>query len=501
LPAPAEVDDLPDRYPANLFREWKRAQMDEYERVQRNWTLSDADAGRVLEASSPAVEQQHAGAVVGAVRAAERLALAARSGRAGPAARAAAWRAARARTRAAFSAWDQDGNPVYAEPSRLETDQLQAALDAAVDAAAARLVPLADDTKVELAAGRASRPAVRPWCDWVSRALDEVVDTSSAWPGPPGLEDDGRLENAVRGLAEATDGLAAAWRGEATAPPPEPSAAAADPVGDPDPLQAHRDLLDRARPFVRVDHRPYDAELRARLAAAAEDAAMLPPVLSTFSIDLTATCRLAAAVADDAELAFLAGQSSRRRPLCTALLLLEEAGRVAEERGRAAPAEHARAAFVALWDGVDWSELGSWNGNENYGATLFWTASRRTSPQHVREHLARALASRPDVVLRLVTARRMGGDPRQPGLGAARLPAHVQRAPSVVPGRRRSRRGSSDGSPCRPRAQRHGRRRRSGVAARAGAVARTARGQLTTDSVQCVQPAADRARAVLVVVP
>ncbi len=119
-----EVDDLSDRYTANLLREWKQAQLDEYERVQRNWTLSDADAGRVLEASSPAAAQQHAGAVVGAVRAAERLALAARSARAGSPARAAAWRAARARTRATFIAWDQDGNPVYAEPSRLETEQL-----------------------------------------------------------------------------------------------------------------------------------------------------------------------------------------------------------------------------------------------------------------------------------------------------------------------------------------------------------------------------------------
>jgi len=228
-----EVDDLSDRYPANLLREWKRAQLDEYERVQRNWTLSDADAGRVLEASSPAAAQQHAGAVVGAVRAAERLALAARSARAGPAARAAAWRAARARTRATFIAWDQDGNPVYAEPSRLETEQLQAALIMALYAGAARLVPLADDAKVELAAARASRSPVRPWCDWVSRTLDEVVDASSAWAGPPGLEDDGRLEDALRGLAEATDGLAAAWRGEPTAPPPEPSAAAADPGGDP----------------------------------------------------------------------------------------------------------------------------------------------------------------------------------------------------------------------------------------------------------------------------
>jgi len=100
---------------------------------------------------------------------------------------------------------------------------------------------------------------VRLWCDWVSRPLDEVVDASSAWPDPPRLEDDRRLEDALGGVSEATDGFAAAWRGEATAPPPEPPAAAAEPPADPDPWQAHRALLDQARPFARVDHRPYDS--------------------------------------------------------------------------------------------------------------------------------------------------------------------------------------------------------------------------------------------------
>jgi hypothetical protein len=399
-----EVDELPDRFPADLLRDWKQTQLDEYERVQRSWPIDDAQAWRVLEASSREAAQQQAGAVVAAVRAVERAALAARGARASPAGGAAEWRAARARARAAFTGWDEDGNTVHAEPSSFETEQRKAALIAELGAAAAKIVPLADDAKVELAAVRASRPAVRAWCDWVSRSLDEVVAASSAWPGPPALEDDGRLDEALRSLSEAADGLASSWRGEATAPPPGPPPV---PDGRTDPLKEYRELLDQARPYNRVDHRPYDAKLRSRLAAAAEDAATLPPVLTTVSIDLTVACRLAAAVAknaDDAELGRLVEQDSSRRPLCAALLLLEELGRIAEERGRPGPAEQAERAFVALWDAIDWSDPDAWSGNENYGAAVFWTASRRTSLDAVRNRLSGALAARPEIVLPLIGA-------------------------------------------------------------------------------------------------
>jgi hypothetical protein len=401
-----EVDELPDLYPAELLREWKQAQLDEHEQAQRGWPLTDADAGRVLEASSRAVEHHHAGAVLGAVRAAERLALAARGARRGPAARAAAWRAARALARNAFTAWDQDGNALHAEPSRHETEQHKAALLAALEEAFEALAPLADEAKVELAAVRASRPAVEPWSAWASRAVDEVVAASSTWPGPPGLEDDDRLDGALVGLAEATDALTAAWRGDPAAPPP-PEPDPGPPLVLRDPLQDHRALLDRARPYARVDHRPYDAALRAELAAAAEQAASIPPVPSALAVGLSATCRLAAAVAgnaDDDELAALTEQDSRRRPLSAAVLLLAEAAQAAEDRGRPAPKERAEAALAALWDSVDWSDPGSWDGADANGHSMLWAGSRITSPEHVKERLSQVLAQRPDVVLPLVAA-------------------------------------------------------------------------------------------------
>ena len=111
-----EVDDLPDHYPAELLRLWKQAQLDEYEQARRGWPLTDTEAGRVLEASAQASEYHYAGAVLDAVRAVERFALASSRARVEPAAAAAAWRAARARARGSFTAWDQDGNPVYADP-------------------------------------------------------------------------------------------------------------------------------------------------------------------------------------------------------------------------------------------------------------------------------------------------------------------------------------------------------------------------------------------------
>lgn len=203
-----EVDELPDQYPAELLREWKQAQRDEHDQLQRGWPLTDAEVGRVLEASSQAVDHHHAGAILGVVRAAERLALAADRNRAGPAARAAEWRAARARVRREFVVWDQDGNPVYAEPSRHETEGLKSALRAALQDVANDLTPLAHDARVELAAARASRPAVAPWCAWVGRTVDEVIAASSTWPGPPGLEDDDRLQDALAALRAATDSLA-----------------------------------------------------------------------------------------------------------------------------------------------------------------------------------------------------------------------------------------------------------------------------------------------------
>ena len=81
-----EVDERPELFPAEALGIWKQAQLAEYEHVQRSWPLSDSDAGRVIEASSSkSADRIHSDAIAGTVRAVERLALAVKEGRRGPA--------------------------------------------------------------------------------------------------------------------------------------------------------------------------------------------------------------------------------------------------------------------------------------------------------------------------------------------------------------------------------------------------------------------------------
>jgi hypothetical protein len=401
-----EIDEQEQRFPAELLRIWKKAQEDEYDRLQQNWSLSDKDAEHVLDESSARV-QQHAGAVVGVVRAVERLALAANQGRSGPAAAAAAWQRLRVQTRSQFLAWDSDGNRVYAEPPRIQTDQHRTEVINALNNVSAVLTLLANDVKVELAAATASSPAVESWCRWVSDCVDEVVAASSVWPATDDLRDDNRLTDSSAQLRTAAARLAAAWRGEATEAPPPPVEPPVESDPRPDPLTVYRELLSRARPFARVDHREYVPDLRAALVAAAPDAATLPRVLSTIALDLAQLCHLAAAVAgnacDDA-LAALVTSDSQVRPLSAALLLLDESRQLAEKRGRLEVAERAKSAFVSLWESVDWSHAESWEGNDACAGLMFAVAARLVSAQAVRERLGAALTTTPELVQTLVTA-------------------------------------------------------------------------------------------------
>jgi len=401
-----EIDEHPDSYPADLLREWKQSQLDEYVQVQLGWPVNDEEVGRVLEASSQVVEHHQAGAILDVVRRAQQLVLGSRRARRGPASRAADWRNARARARSSFTAWDENGDPVYAEPSRLETKQHVIALDAALTVASEEVSLLADAVGIELAALGAIRPAIRPWCDWVLRAAEEVLAASARWPGLPEWEEDDRLDESLSGLTTATDALTAAWRDESTAPPPPPPPSEPEPGPEAhDPLQDHRALLERARPYKRVDHRPYDAGLRADLAVAAEQAASIPPVLSAYAIGVETTCELAAAVAanaDDETLAALIEQDAGRRPLSAAVLLLTETARYAEKRGRSTPQALANAALDKLWNSIDWADPRSWGDHDKSMPRVLWIGSRLTSPESVKERLSRALERRPTIVLPLI---------------------------------------------------------------------------------------------------
>jgi hypothetical protein len=401
IPHSYEVDDHEERFPAELLQEWRLKQREEHSRLRRAWPLNDEEAHEVAIASfdTLAVSSQ---ALADVARVAERLALNAQRSRSPVVAEAAAWRRTWEAARTVSFGWDRDGNSVYAEPSRLETRRHQEALLAALQHAWETVLQHAHEVEEEAAAARALVPRVADWCDWLTRAAADVVSAAARWPGPPPADDDDALPNAIAELRRAATALAAALRGDAAstplpAPPQPPPGTVSRSGGDA--LRKHKNLLDRARPFSRVQHHPYDPDLRAQLAAAAEEAATIPFVWSAVTFGLRASAGLAAAVARNAspaEIEALIAQDRARRPLCAACALLHELRDVVAEQGREDLARLAEEALVQELQAQDWSQAETWRGNECNGRTVFGAWAWYSSPEQPRERLAAALRKQPE---------------------------------------------------------------------------------------------------------
>lgn len=401
IPHSFEVDDHAERFPAEMLHQWRLKQRDEHRRLRKAWPLSDEEAQEAASASFDTTILSSR-ALIDVVRVTERLAVKAQRSRLPVAAEAAAWRRTWDQVRAMHIAWDQDGNRIYAEPSPMDTERHEAALCAALAQARDLLQPHAQEVQVEAAAARAAVPRVADRCDWLTRASGDVTAAASRWPGPPPLDDDDALSDAIGEMRRAGASLAAALRGDPTSdPPPTPAPAppAAKAEADDDALRRHQRLLDRARPFARVQHRPHAPDLRAQLVVAAQDAATIPPVPAALAIGLRATARLAAAVARNADpttLAALIDQDRTRRPLCAASVLLHELKEVLEEQGHEDLAHSARDALVQEMEAQDWSQAETWTGNEHHGRAVFAPWAWFTSPQHPRVRLAAALREQPE---------------------------------------------------------------------------------------------------------
>jgi hypothetical protein len=222
IPHSYEVDDHAERFPATMLQEWRLEQRREHDRLRKAWPLSDEEAQEASSASfgTPALSSE---ALTDIVRVAERLALNARRSRPPVAAEAAAWRRTWEHARTTSVGWDNDGNSVYAEPSRVDSERHARALVTALSEAENSLQPYAQEVKVEAAAAGARLPQVATWCDWLTRAADSVMTAASRWPGPPPADDDDALPNAIVELRQAAAALAAALRGDPTPdPPPAP---------------------------------------------------------------------------------------------------------------------------------------------------------------------------------------------------------------------------------------------------------------------------------------
>jgi len=408
-----EVDEFSEKYPPELLLEWKRRQLAEYDEIQRAWPLNDAEAAEVAEVSFDArevgLETAGAASVLAAARAVGLLVATARRQRELPRRQALAWKATRDRVRGSSVAWDENGERLYAEPSAVETNRHRAALIAALDEATAVVAPLADAVHAEMRAIAAVDLRLSRWCDWVDAAAHRVVEAAGHWPGSPPFEDDDIWENSLAELTRAVDALTAKWRRQEAVelPDREPHDATA-PIEDDAQraLREHEELLELARPFARVDHRPYDSTLYERVSRATEFAALLPPVLSLLAVNLHATAGLAAAVArnaDDATFRILLSRARQQRPLAASVFLCHALAKIAKKKERADLHGEADAATTAILMAQNWQDPQVWLENENYGRSLLGLTADVSSAEGTRATLEAALRNDQNLLSTMLT--------------------------------------------------------------------------------------------------
>ena len=397
-----EIDETPDSFPAEMLREWKTAQIAEYDRLQRNWPISDDEATEVLVASE-SFDALHAPSTVELARRVEALRLVAERTRGVTRSWARRWQQLREQTRRSFNVWDDDGNPVYLEPSEMEARPMREGIQSALAAALDEVGPAAEAARIELAAVRVTGRQVAPWCDALERAITGLINTASTWTGRSDPASDTAFDDALGELQRSVTDLVRASRGEQVEVP-EPPPAASEPEKV-DPLAEHRKLLDEARPFHRVRHRPYDPELRERVAGATTLAAAIPPTPHFLAIGLDTTAALAIAVAGNAtedEQLDLIKRDRQRLPICAAAALLQEASRSGEEQD--APAIAASENLRRLWSETDWVSAASWVGNDVNGQSMMWAFAHATSDAEVHDRLAHALETAPQLLTSLVVS-------------------------------------------------------------------------------------------------
>lgn len=419
IPHSYEIDDHPDRFPAEMLQEWRRAQRDEHRGLQKSWPLNDDEVQGVRRASfgggAPEI-------LASLARAIEKVASAAEQARRGPASAAARWIEMREAVRRSTGfIFDDEGERIFAEPPRSETkrhqDTLREALRVARDEVEAHILAL----KAEIAAAHATVPKAAGWLDWVMHCAEEVQAASSRWPGPGPVDDDAQLANAVNALREGLSQATAFVRGDSNAAPP------AIPVPDdqddqqPDALDAHIALLERARPFGRVTHRAYDAGLREELVVAVGEVVDLPPIWATGDIGLRASARLAAFVAGnatDAEVEALIESDAVRPPASVAVFLLFELSDVMRLRGRGEMAQRARDAILERLRGLDWMDPDVWAELQPHAREILDIWGALSTPHEVREQLAAVLRAHPDRGDEVVRACAGWQQQEQPSTGA-----------------------------------------------------------------------------------
>lgn len=403
IPHSYEIDEHETRFSAELLQEWRTSQVQEYFDRRNGWPIDEDEAAEVLAASFD-VPTIAAPVLTSVVEAAELFALRALNTRSGPAAAAAAWRSTRAQANAMSFAHDDEGNRLFVEPSNMERQGHEQTVLAALNEVRAVLVPMHEDVLAKVATARHTSVRSGPWCDWVTRAADELLAAASTWPWEPPYEDTARLRDAAAEVRVAVGGLAGSLRGENPPPPP----AAPEPVVSQEQearaalaeaMAAHNALLERARPWSRVRTKPYDSDLRTELVVAADAVTLIPQVWSTSGFALGSVASLAASIArnaTDEEVTALIGEDRARRPLVVAAALLLELWREMNDAERGHLAGLARESLLEELFAQDWSTEGAWVGNYVHGAQLFTPWWHWTSAEVVKAALGDALDTAPE---------------------------------------------------------------------------------------------------------
>ncbi|WP_155945494.1 hypothetical protein [Micromonospora sp. CNB394] len=402
-----EIDATPEHFPAELLLEWKRAQLEEHLQLGKSWPLSDAEAAEVAVESFDyhSIGRATAGAhiVLSVARQVGLLIETGRLERRVPERAAQAWRELREQVNRSMPVFDAHGERLVVEPSIVETEPRRVALEEALAQAVVRLEPIAAQAVAELHAVIAAEQRLAPWCSWVERAIREVLTAAGHWPGRPPLEDDDVWPNSLAELSRASQALMARWRGEKAPEPPAPTPPETPPAetAEQGAVRQHEELLERARPWARVDHRAYDADLCRELMDAAAGVVLLPDIPSLLATGLDATARLAARVArnsDDRTFDELIDQAAARQPLAVAVTLLRNMMFVARDAGRPELESKAAARAGEILAVQTWREVDVWTANRTHARTLLaWTAAI-TSDEAVRTKLASAVEQHPEIL-------------------------------------------------------------------------------------------------------
>jgi hypothetical protein len=402
-----EIDATPEHFTAELLHEWKDTQLSEYRELGKSWPLSDAEAAEVAAESFDHHKIGRATATATTVVTLARLVgLLIETGRLQrrlPQAAALAWRAMREQVNRSMPVFDANGERLRVEPSRWETEPHRIALEAALAEAVTTLEPIAAQVVAELHAVSAADQRLSRWCDWMEAAVRQLVAAAGRWPGRPPDDDDDVWPESLAELSRASDALTARWRGDDAPEPPQPAAPAPEPAETDEQRAAreHHELLESARPWARVPHRPYDAELCQRLIDATATVVALPDIPSLYTTGLKATARLAARVArnaDDATFRELLARARVQQPLAAAVTLLRElmfTARTAERTELETEATTAAAELLAV---QTWQDPAVWNDNRPHVRKLLdWTASV-TSEETVQATLTAAIDHDPQLL-------------------------------------------------------------------------------------------------------